>query len=328
MWLHLHVGHGKTGSSFLQSWLALNAERLRDRHGFAYPMRSPLGGPVESQAARSRFSMGNGFVLEELLDLPEDAEFVAHLAELAESGAVPLFSRERFMRDLPPHLPRLDACARASGLQGVRILLFVRDPLDHAVSLHAEMVKAHGCAVPLDPWLASYHFLDHVEAFLEAARAIPSVELEVVNYSRVRGRLLDAMLDWLGIESMAEFETPKVRRVNRSLTPAELRVQRLANRCLGSAAGRIGRRLANDLPDVPGRPASPGPAAARRFAERLAPQVQRLNERLPRPHRYRLDSETRESAESSRLDAAAWRIVVREGLAACRDKLRRVTSSR
>ena len=107
MWLHLHVGHGKTGSSFLQSWLALNAARLGERADIAYPQRSPISGRGEEAASRSRFSMGNGFILEELLESADDAVLVETLRSLAGDARSMLFSRERFMRDLPAHLRRV-----------------------------------------------------------------------------------------------------------------------------------------------------------------------------------------------------------------------------
>ena len=70
MRLHLHVGHGKTGSSFLQSWLAQNRSELLRVGGVHYPVAD------SDQRARSgRFSMGNGVLLDQALqfsDQPQD----------------------------------------------------------------------------------------------------------------------------------------------------------------------------------------------------------------------------------------------------------------
>ena len=115
MRLNVHVGHGKTGSSFLQSWWAINADVLRSRHGIDDPLRAPRSGRHEEDGVRGRFSMGNGFILEEVL---ADSDPVAVLAELAaglpDHGQL-LFSCERFVRSLPQHLARLESSALAAG---------------------------------------------------------------------------------------------------------------------------------------------------------------------------------------------------------------------
>lgn len=49
----VHVGHGKTGTSFLQSIFALNKEVLKE-HGFHYPEH-----PSEKKAAKGLISSGN-----------------------------------------------------------------------------------------------------------------------------------------------------------------------------------------------------------------------------------------------------------------------------
>jgi len=328
MWLHLHVGHGKTGSSFLQSWLALNAARLRERADIAYPMRSPISGRGEEAASRSRFSMGNGFILEELLESADDAVLVETLRSLAGEDRGLLFSRERFMRDLPAHLPRLAEAAGALGGDGVRVLLFVRDPLEHAVSLYGEMVKAHGCAEPLDEWLGHYRLLDHVEAFLDAVEACPTLECTILNYSRVRDHLVEALTTWLGLDPTEAWTTPARGTVNRSLTALELRVQRIANRWLGPAAARIGRRLVEELPRELVSPLAPSPEAFGRFEVRLRDQVLRLNARLPEGSRYRLDvsATPAESAatvtEGPGLGMRGARIVAVESVAALWARLR------
>ena len=66
--LQLHVGHGKTGSSYLQSWLAANAAVLLNKHQLLYPQVCPLTRVRDRRAEQSQFSMGNGFVLNPVLE--------------------------------------------------------------------------------------------------------------------------------------------------------------------------------------------------------------------------------------------------------------------
>ena len=290
MWLHLHVGHGKTGSSYLQSWLAINADALRERHGLVYPLRSPVSGTADDRAQRSRFSMGNGFILEELLGLDDAQAACRALSELRGRAPSLLFSRERFMRDLPPQITRIETLALDSGFRGVRYLLFIRDPLEHVLSLYAEMVKAHGCCASPGDWLDGYEFLDYVEAFFAAARSRSHAELSVVNYSKSRGRLLEHLRNWLSVDASGDLPRPAHDRVNRSLTAPELRVQRVANRLLGHEAAAIGKRLVDELPGITGPVPRASRDAQRRFVERLRPQVDRLNRSVPEDQRYSLEA--------------------------------------
>ena len=289
-WLYMHVGHGKTGSSYLQSWLAINAPALGREHDLVYPLRSVVTGHEEDAARASRFSMGNGFVLEELLAKRRRATAPRFLRALVGGSASLVFSCERFMRSLAGRLADVEELALESGFTGVRYLLFVRDPLEHAGSLYVEMVKAHGYSASLDDWLQEYELLEHVERFLFEVDRCRDASLRVVNYSRTAG-LLDHLAEWLSVEvSAPTFEQPIHARVNRSLTIPELRVQLLANAAYGRAAARIGRRLVDELPALPTVLPVASPAARAAFARRLAPRVERLNERLGEEASYRLDA--------------------------------------
>ena len=288
--LHLHVGHGKTGSSYVQSWLAINAGALRRDCGLCVPLTSPVTRRSERNAARSRFSSGNGFIFEDIFDSRRSRPASRSFDELAGPGRSLVFSSERFMRSLPPRLEQVEAAALAGGFSGVSYLLFIRDPLPHADSLYAQMVKAHGYSSGREAWYAEYTLLDHVETFLSGFNACRHSELSVVNYSRAADRILEHLGAWLGVDPASpRFRLPDFDRVNRSLTDSELQVQLLANRLLGPRAALIGNRLVDELPAVP--PAVPsGPLPARRaFLERVRPQVERLNRRLPEAQHYSLD---------------------------------------
>lgn len=311
--LYLHAGHGKTGSSYLQAWLALNAESLRREHGLAYPLRSPLSGEAERSGGQARFSMGNGFIFEELLGKRGSPRRDAPHVLSALRGDAPglVFSRERFLRSLPPHLPAIEGLARTAGMETVEVLLFLRDPLEHAHSLYAEMVKAHGYADGPDRWLSEYDLLDRVEAFLADADRCRRTRLTLVSYSRSQGQILPPMCDWLRLPPSTTLPAP-AGRANRSLTAAEVRVQRLANQLAGSAAATIGRRLAEELPDVTGPPAVASRPAQEAFLRRVREQVERLNRRLPSNLAYALEISPLTPDEPASLTAAQAEIVVEE----------------
>lgn len=296
MQFRVHLGHGKTGSSYLQAWLALNAAALADRQGVAYPLRSPVSGQEEQAGRASRFSLGNGFILREILEHDQAATLLrAMLPSPGVNGSL-LFSGEQLMRSVSTWWPQLLRVAVDAGAEGVSLLLYVRDPLEHALSVYGQMVKAHGFTGSVDEWLSIYRYSEELDRGLAVvqtlgAGALP-VTLTVHNYSRAPALALSQLQAWLGLESgdAPPWRFPVHRRVNRSLDSQELRALCLCNALLGERAGRIGIRLVNDLPDHLG-PAPPQPSRASRlaFRNRLAPIVERINARLPTPSRLQLE---------------------------------------
>lgn len=293
MWLSVHVGHGKTGSSFLQAWLACNAEVLQREHGILYPLQAPCSGQCDQEAAQGRFSMGNGFVLEEILAAPQPQLLLRQLAAGLPADGQLLFSCERFIRSLTPQLEWLQTLALAAGLEGVRLLLFVRDPLEHAHSLYAEMVKAHGFTGSVEAWLELYNLHQAVATFLSTVQGVGATQLTVFNYSLAPGALRQQLAAWLGLPLHADqpagaLQEPPVAQVNRSLDAAELEALLVLNRLLGAAAQPLGRGLVNGLPQWPVRRVLAGPEAQQAFLERLAPPVAAINALLPPDQALRL----------------------------------------
>jgi hypothetical protein len=290
MRLNVHVGHGKTGSSFLQSWWAVNAEALRSRHGIAYPLKAPRSGHCEDAAARGRFSMGNGFILEEVMADADPVALLAHLAmDLPTHGQL-LFSCERFVRSLPDQLLRLERIAHFAGFENLSLLLFVRDPLEHAHSLYAEMVKAHGYTGAVEDWLACYNLHEAIEHFLNVRAEAKTIQLAAFNYSLSPDTLREQARQWLGISSDVVLANPPSARVNRSLDSDELKALLVLNGLLGEKARSIGRRLVQEIPGLSVRSVVASPDAQMRFLERVAPTVERINALLPPLQALRLNS--------------------------------------
>lgn len=201
----------------------------------------------------------------------------AACAEAPGAGAV-LFSNEMLFRSLVQDSAGLQRLV-ARGV-AVTVLLFVRDPVELAVSSYVQNVKRGGEARDLDTVLAEFRFLDHLGRFLNLCRRL-GLTLRTANYSRVRGRLLAETETLLGL-APDTLRPPPVAQVNRSLTRAELAVMRALNGALDrAAASAVADALCNDLPDIPAEAPWASPEAFAAFRDRIAPQVARLSARLP-----------------------------------------------
>ncbi|MGV6848834.1 MAG: hypothetical protein ACWA5A_10725 [Marinibacterium sp.] len=255
--LFLHIGHGKTGSSYLQSALALSQQALAD-HGFDYPLTRG----VARRARRGHITGGNFGGPQGIHSrLADQGPFAPGRARLMSSEHLfnyALRRPETFLEDL--------AALRGDG--DLHVLCLIRDPLDHAVSTYQQSVKRGGFAGPLDEALTRYRLPASVLAVLETLKGA-GARLTVRNYSRHRDRLLAVAEDWLALPP-GTLAVPPVAQVNRSLTRAELEFQRRIN----ATGTRIASQFVSDpwcnhLPDIRAEDPPLAPAALAAFLDRM-----------------------------------------------------------
>lgn len=143
MKLLLHIGTEKTGSSFLQKVCALNRPWL-ERSGIYFP----LAGRDERRMRKGTISPGNARELAELVE--RDAwghveGWLKERIELASSRSLDclLLSHELLFSQLARDdvMENLERSLSRVGVVQVSALLFVRDPVDHAISLYKHRGK-------------------------------------------------------------------------------------------------------------------------------------------------------------------------------------------
>ncbi|MDB4336428.1 hypothetical protein N9996_02455 [Synechococcus sp. AH-603-M21] len=226
----LHIGHGKTGSSYLQSCLALNKSKLME-YGIDYPEHRSFGNAISG-----KISSGNGVDFLELLPcLNSDSESI-------------LFSYEGLHSTLLRSSEFLDMLA--SKKYTFKILLYTRNLFDHKFSSWGQAVKRGGCTKdvsdffiekPAGPYKYVLQWLKLMDKY--------EFDLIVRNYSNNKRSLAQRFFSDITELSNIELEFPEVTTVNRSLTSVELSFQRVLNRLeLGSS--RLSDYLVNSLPDV------------------------------------------------------------------------------
>lgn len=112
----------------------------------------------------------------------------------------------------------------------VEFFIVIRDPLEWAFSKYQQSVKHDRVTASLNDWLSSDVALFQ-EGLAESVTWLRNngVEVRILNYSRHKKTLWESALKALSIPNVAGWVEPPIRRVNRSLTAGELRIQRLAN---------------------------------------------------------------------------------------------------
>lgn len=292
--LALHVGHSKTGTTWLQATLALSRTSLGAR-GVSYPEHG-----AARDAASARIERGNA----PHLALSGDA-LRRNLPVAVPGQRAVLYSSE----ELFPQLCALSepavlaAAAEAAGYSSIRILLFIRDPVEHAASLWQQYLKRAGGTAPIEAFFGKYAVPLRVAEFLGRYGAVDGVEVSVRNYSRCRGQLAECMADWLGVP-VGDLSVPGVRTLNRSLTEGELAFQRALNRHLGKAGVILSDALCEGMPDRVATMPLPQRQLQDAMWQRLGPAMAEVNALVPEEERYRSDVRNPSAASPPTLDAA------------------------
>ena len=269
----LHIGHGKTGSSYIQSSLALSVGPLREA-GVEYPEVKPF-----ARAQRGGISSGN---------LGDDKDFVQTVTDVARRHANAsrlLFSSEWLFRWF---LEDGETLATLQKSFDVTVVLFTREFLAHAISVYGQKVKRRGCTTSLGEHLAGDR---HPHAVLRVLEAVErsGCSAAAFNYSRHSDHVLDVFAGAIGVAPEV-LVLPPVARVNRSLDEAELALVRRFNAVLGRSSGNlVADALCENLPLHP----TGTPRVTRQdyeaYRARVAPIEATINRLLPPSERYGAD---------------------------------------
>lgn len=279
--LYLHIGHGKTGTSYLQSCFA-RSRKAFSAAGICYPT-----GRHDRQAADGGVSSGNGGALAKGLGDASTRERIAR--PLRRQTDHVLFSSEylfHHMAGLAEPDDVLDFADRA-GCDRVAILMLIRDPLDHIRSAYLQNVQRAGQTDRIDAMATRFNMPQRANKLARVFQG-PRITMTILNYSRMKSQLIAETEAWLGLSGGALDQPPRTR-VNRSLTAAEMEMQRVFNARYGPSGGLFADHVVETLPDLqPEYPMMSVPA--RRIAhDRCAPAMHRLNQLVPEDQAYRFD---------------------------------------
>ena len=227
MKLYLHIGTEKTGSSYLQTLCAINRGTLIENGCYF-----PTAGKREKDMLGGRISPGNADELSELIHTnswKEVQNWLRERKEVAEKHkcSTLLLSNEILNRRLSVAgtLENFHSAARECGINSIKILLYIREPSDHALSLYRHRMK-NGITKGFSDWLKHSYQLpvelaDLFKAF-EKLRRNTTVDVTVRKYSSKGNFMMNSFFDdWAGINS-GELMLPESKVVNPSLNLSEL----------------------------------------------------------------------------------------------------------
>lgn len=264
MKVYLHVGHGKTGSSFIQNVLAHNTSTLLG-HGFYYPETHRV------QAARfGNITSGNYFANEIIKNFDQ-------ITAEAPTGANLLFSSEHLFKDIPEKSNLLEFLHQ-KGVE-THALLFIRDPVAALPSHYSQAVKRDGFSGTIDDYIKDIDdnmtHAARLPLFVDACEK-SGVDLKVRNYERHKADVIATFEDFLEIPT-ATLEKAS-QRINRSLAPSEIDFVRYVNAIFGAPVGqRIADRLCMELPNAVVERVFPSAHAFKQYLQTVQYLVERYD---------------------------------------------------
>lgn len=275
----IHVGHGKTGSSFLQTCFA-NSVDVMNRNGITYPIRQKdLENARNGLTTEGNFppiSLSKGHSIDALREL------IKKYADPIKNNNI-LISNEGIFQSILLH-KFLSQIVKAFPEFRIKILLFIRDPFEHLVSAYQELLKAAIVNDASDLFSKS-SVPRNVSQFLDICE-MHGAECHTINFSRHRLLIRQKTSTWLGLSEDGLISGPKLS-VNRSLDASEILVQKIFNNHFGNFARRIiADPLAEELPDhKPSNPYIPEPVLID-FLNRMKEDSASTNEKIPESERY------------------------------------------
>jgi hypothetical protein len=275
--LYLHIGHAKTGSSYIQSTLARSTLTL-EQQGLYYPLYHNIA----AAAAGRIVSDGNGKILLEFMQ-QDKCEFCKDIL-LSSEYIFGYFRQDKFCDEFEAFVKRSFAA--------VKILLFIRDPVSAACSLYQQRVKNHGYTGTVSEFSRTVNRPADVDRVLDNIKRLPCVDVTVKNYS-ANNHVIRTVEEWLGLDEGC-LTLPPVASVNRSLTRAELELQLLLNLELGSAYPAAHGAFTRQLPGLRSELVRPSIADQEDLWRRLSSHIERVNAQVEVGERYDMERDLSE----------------------------------
>ena len=280
--LYLHIGHWKTGSSWIQSSLQLSHASLKE-YGIVYPLGKGVYLDNSDTLLDTVGGNANGM-------FETETEYIAALsANRPTDNRSLLLSSEVIFRIMCKGDFALER-ALQHGFDQIKVLLFIRDPVSDAASHWQQLVKGNSLnRVSLESYFGVFSTPEGVKAIVDQMNRSEGVALTVLNYSRCKDRLLEAVAAWLDVPTET-LVVPAVARVNRSMTPSELLlVQHLERYIPAPIPSHIARDLCTYLPNVKTPRLLPSLAVQEALWARLLPVITQINAHIPQEQGYQCD---------------------------------------
>ena len=236
--LFLHIGHGKTGTSAIQSSLAIASDNLRHK-GINYP----IGSSLRDRASRLEITSGNW---EPKPDTSLSEQLLSVAEKNQDNSAIILSSESLFW--LIPEL--IKNKVQWENQLDLHIILAVREIEEMLSSEYQQRVKRHGDAMPLEQFIRARHFVSsHHEKAAEVIELMSreNITNTIINYSQHKKDISQVIFKLIGAEDLYPAEQMSGAIINRSLSAKELEILITINALYYSKYPWISTKISDNL---------------------------------------------------------------------------------
>ena len=205
--IYLHIGHAKTGTSLIQSWLANNAKILKDNHGIDYLIEDNIN---YSRAKEGYISAGNSKIFNSL-----------NFDNLKTPNNILLFSHEGFFRDFFKN-KNIQYLLTNSKL---KIFIYTRNLIEYLISRWHQYTKSGQEVLDFQKYIENkdiniyQHLIDLIHFYKDQ-----NIDYVIRNYSNYKKNLIQTFLSDILNKNVDinQFKSPKNSIINRSHDEFEL----------------------------------------------------------------------------------------------------------
>ena len=271
----LHAGHGKTGTSAIQSALAISADALL-KNGIHYPID-----PNERQrAARFEITSGN-WKHNPTISLSEQC---LELAASNAAGHTIVLSSESLFWHLTDFVHQKEQWNEAVD---IHVILAVRELEEMLSSEYQQRVKRHGESKPFEQFLKRRHFISsHHKKAAEVLTQLSQqkVQVTLINYSAHKKTISKKVFDALGCSDLFPKEKMGDLVINRSLSQKELQMLMMINALYYDQfpwiSARLSDALAKNLPNTETQRSRISPQSLEKLYDKNDSYLQIINSHL------------------------------------------------
>ena len=302
---YLHIGHGKTGTSAIQSAFAIAQEDLL-KNGIEYPIQNT------DREKASQFAITSG----NWNHNPKETlaqELIRRSRERNNNNSILLSSESLFWR--------LDDLFE-DGMQELKdlnlhILLAVREIEEMLSSEYQQRVKRHGEKRPFEQFLRSRHFISsHHKRASEIINLLKQnkIKTTIINYSKHKNNIIELIFETLHAEEAYPRDTVNGVVVNRGLSHKELAIITLINALFHTKFPWISTRLSDalvkELPTVQSQKCRLSKDSKLKLYEVNNDYIKNINDSLD-PNEHLLDKSTMNS-DSAPIDRSVFQQIREE----------------
>ena len=234
----LHIGHGKTGTSAVQSSLAIASDDLLSQ-GINYPIHPSL----RDRSSQLEITSGN-WAPNPNISLSDE---LLNLAECNLDDSKIILSSESLFWEIPELLQNKQKWESKIDLH---ILMAVRDIEEMISSEYQQRVKRHGDSMPFEQFIRARQFISSHHA--QAAKIIElmsnlKISNTVINYSKHKHDISRIIFKKIGAEDAFPEQRMDGVIINRSLSRKELDLMIAINKIYHEKIPSISTTLSDAL---------------------------------------------------------------------------------